>query len=235
MFSPKKYLKRINLSGSVSADFSTLKALHKNHLYNIPFENLSIHSGQNIILDADLLGKKIIHSCRGGYCYELNGMFYHLLKDLGYKVKMISARVRNGKGGWGPEFDHLALIVTLDNEWLADVGFGDNFIEPKKFELDTVQKDPGGLYKIIKHDEKYFKLMRSPDGKEFTGEYIFTLKERQWEEFEGMNIYHQTSQESHFTKNKICSVATDKGRITLSKNKLTITENGVKKETELKD
>ena len=236
-FSPKDYLKRIDHNQPVSVNISTLKDLHKNHLLNIPFENLSIHSGQKIILDKDLLSNKIIHSNRGGYCYELNGIFYHLLKELGFKVKMISARVSNGKGGWGPEFDHLALIVTfsMGEEWLVDVGFGDNFIEPKKFELDTVQQDPNGFYKIIKHDERYFELLRSPDKKEFSGEYIFTLKERQWKDFEEMNNYHQSSPDSHFTKNKICSIATDKGRITLSKNKLTFTENGIKKETELRD
>lgn len=237
IFSPKDYLKRIDHDVPVNTDISTLTEIHKKHLQNIPFENLSIHSGQKITLDKDLLSNKILYSGRGGYCYELNGMFYNLLKELGFKVKMISARVNNGKGGWGPEFDHLALLVTfsMGDEWLADVGFGDNFIEPKKFELGTVQTDPNGYFKIIKYDERYFELLRSPNGKEFKGEYIFTLKERKWGEFEGMNSYHQTSPDSHFTRNKICSIATDKGRITLSENKLTVTENGVKKETELKD
>ncbi|MCB0727061.1 MAG: arylamine N-acetyltransferase [Ignavibacteriae bacterium] len=221
----------------VKADINSLTELHKNHLLNIPFENLSIHSDQKIILDKDSLSNKILNSNRGGYCYELNGMFYYLLKIIGFKVKMISARVSNGKGGWGKEFDHLALIVTFSKgeEFLVDVGFGDNFIEPIRFELDTVQKDPNGCFIIKKYNEEYFELMRSSDGNEFKGEYIFTLKERQWKEFEEMNLYHQTSPDSHFTRNKICSIATEKGRITLSKSKLTITENGVKNEIKIND
>lgn len=216
-------------------DLDFLNRLHSLHLYNIPFENLDIHRGKEILLDESSLEKKIISGNRGGYCYELNGMFCLLLKELGFQTKMISARVNNGKGGWGPEFDHLAIIVELGDLWLADVGFGDNFIEPLKFELNIIQKNLNGFYKIEKYDEEYYKLMRSPDGKEFSDEYIFTLKERKWEDFSEMNKYHQTSPESHFTKNKVITIAKPDGRITLTNTKLKITEKGNRKETEIKD
>ncbi len=235
MINTNKYLSRIGFIGEAKPDLSTLITLHKNHLYNIPFENLDIHNNKKIILDSEHVQSKILDYYRGGYCYELNGLFYLLLKEIGFKVKMISARVNNGKGGWGEEFDHLAIIVELENEWLVDVGFGDNFIEPLIFELDLVQENLNGFYKIVKYDEEYFKLMRSPNGIEFSDEYIFSLKERKWEEFEGMNEYHQTSPESHFTRGKICSIATENGRISLSGNKLTLTENGNKQEFEIKD
>ena len=231
----KGYLDRLNSEEQLQADIETLSRLHRSHLYKIPFENLDIHRGKEILLDESSLEKKIISGNRGGYCYELNGMFFLLLKELGFHAKMISARVNNGKGGWGPEFDHLAIIVDLGDLWLADVGFGDNFIEPLKFELETVQKNLNGYYKIEKYDEEYYNLMRSPDGKEFSDEYIFTLKERKWEDFRDMNKYHQTSPESHFTKNKVCTIAKPNGRITLTNTKLKITENGIRQETEIKD
>jgi N-hydroxyarylamine O-acetyltransferase len=231
----KGYLKRINLEEPVGIDLNFLNRLHSSHLYNIPFENLDIHRGKEILLNESSLEEKIISGNRGGYCYELNGMFYLLLKELGFQVKMISARVNNGKGGWGPEFDHLAIIVELEDLWLADVGFGDNFIEPLKFELDKIQKDPNGYYKIEKYDEEYYRLMRSPDGMEFSDEYIFTLKERKWEDFREMNIYHQTSPDSHFTNNKVITIAKPDGRITLTNTKQIITENGNRRETEIRD
>jgi len=231
----KGYLNRLNSEEQLQADIETLSRLHRSHLYSIPFENLDIHRGKEIKLEESSLEKKIISGNRGGYCYELNGMFFLLLKELGFKVKMISARVNNGEGGWGAEFDHLAMIVELGDKWLADVGFGDNFIEPLKLELDTVQKNPNGYYKIEKYDEEYYKLMKSQDGIEFSDEYIFTLKERNWEDFIEMNKYHQTSSESHFTKNKVCTIAKPNGRITLTNTKLIITENGKRQETEIKD
>jgi len=220
---------------SKSPNLDNLKLIHKYHLYHIPFENLSIHSNNEIILDQYELQKKILDSNRGGYCYELNGMFYLLLKELGYNVKIISARVNNGKGGWGEEFDHLAMIVELDELWLTDVGFGDNFIEPIRFEPGLVQKNLNGFYKIEKHDDQYFKLMKSLDGKDYSDEYIFTLKERTWNEFEAMNKYHQTSPDSHFTKKKVCTIAKENGRLTMTNDKLIFTEGDKKETVEIKD
>lgn len=237
----KKYLNRIQTDSDVSPDLDSLKKLHINHLYNIPFENLDIHYNKKLILNPDHLQKKILDNKRGGYCYELNGMFFLLLKELGFNAKMISARVNNAKGGWGEEFDHLAIIVKLDELWLADVGFGDSFIEPLKFEMDVVQKNVNGYYKIEKYDEDYYKLSKSSDGKEFFDEYIFTLRERQLEEFEGMNNYQQTAPDSHFRKGKVCTIANKNGRVTLSDYKLIITDGDkkftkeIKGETEFKE
>lgn len=224
----QKYLERINYKGNLDPTLDTLRSLHANHLYNIPFENLDIHRNKRLVLDEKHLFDKLFLENRGGYCYELNGMFYLLLLELGYKAKIISARVSNGKGGWGEEFDHLAIAVQLDDLWLADVGFGDSFILPLKVELDTVQENVNGHYKIIKHDNEFLKLMKSSPNEEFTDEFIFTLKERTWNDFTHMNNYHQTSPSSHFTQQRVCTIATEKGRVTLSANKLTITEDGIK-------
>lgn len=228
-------MSRINFRDKFVPDIDNLKKIHKLHLYNIPFENLDIHYGKKIILDKNHLSGKILHSGRGGYCYELNGLFYFLLKELGYNVKMHSARVNDGKGGWGKEFDHLVLSVELDGLWLADVGFGDNFIEPIRVFERSIQRDRNGSYLINEYDDNYLKLSRSSDKESFTDEYIFTLTERNWKDFENMNVYHQTSPESHFTRNKVCSIAGDSGRITLTDNKLIFTKEGKKEISDVRD
>ncbi len=230
------YLKRINISGIIKPDIATLRILHRNHLLNIPFENLDIHLNIKIRLELQYLEEKIINGYRGGYCYELNGLFYNLLKDLGFNVKMISARVSNNSGGFGEEFDHLAIVVEADNLWLADVGFGDSFIEPLEIKLNEVQKDPNGYYRISElAGTDYLSLQKSSDGLIFKDEYIFTLKERNWSEFNEMNIYHQTSPDSPFTKKLLCSIAKENGRITLTDRNLIVTEGNVKKITDVKD
>jgi len=149
---------------------------------------------------------------------------------------MVSAKVNNGKGGWGEEFDHLAIIVELDELWLADVGFGDSFIEPVNFTLDKPQKNLNGWFKISQNNEdEYLKMSKSIDNTLYDDEYIFTLKERTWSEFEGMNNYHQTSPDSHFTRGRVCSIAKEEGRVTLTDTKLIIS-NGKRKDTkEIKD
>lgn len=224
----EEYLKRLNYNGEINPDLKLFKTLHKSHLLNIPFENLDIHTDKKIILSESHLSDKILKRNRGGYCYELNGMFYLLLKELGFNVKMLSARVNNGNSDWGMEYDHLTLLVELDDLWLADVGFGDNFLEPILINEIKPQQNINGWYLISDYDNYYLKLSKSSVNDVYTDEYIFTLTERKWNEFEGMNLYHQTSADSHFTKNKLCTKATDTGRITLTDKKLTITENGNK-------
>ena len=99
------YLARI---GATRA--STLVELHELHLAAVPFENLSIHLGEAIVLDEDLLVDKIVNRRRGGFCYELNGAFAALLRALGHDVRILSAKVFND-GAYGPPFDHMALRV----------------------------------------------------------------------------------------------------------------------------
>ena len=59
----------------------------------------------------------------------------------------------------------------------------------------------------------------------FQPKYCFNLKKRELSEFKAMCHYHQTSPESHFTQRRLLSLATEAGRVTLSKNRLIITEN----------
>ncbi len=228
-----KYLNRINYTGNTDPNPENLLNLHKKHLFNVPFENLDIHGKKKIILNSELIEKKIIDDKRGGYCYELNGLFFLLLKQLGFNVKMISARVSSGNGNWGKEYDHLAILAEFDDLWLADVGFGDSFIEPLVIKPDVSQKNPNGWFIISGYENGYLKLSKSSDNKTFTDEYIFTLKERSWNEFEEMNSYHQTSPDSPFTKKKLCTIANENGRITLTDRKLILTENQSKSTIEV--
>src|ERR1044071_1207906 len=124
------YLERINYTGSLEPTPETLRALQVAHLFAVPFENLSIHAGEPIVLDEDALFGKIVENRRGGFCYEANGLFAGLLRALGFDVGMLSAGVARREGGFGPDFDHMALMVTLAERWLVDVGFGDSFLEP---------------------------------------------------------------------------------------------------------
>lgn len=231
----KKYLKRINVHYDTKPDLNTFYLLHRLHLYNVPFENLDIHSGREIILDKNRLVRKVVEEKRGGFCYELNSAFKELLSAAGYKVKYLSAGVYNKDGYFSPDFDHMALLVEIDNEkYLADVGFGDSFVEPLKFQPGVIQKDTVDYFKISESEEEgYYILFRSEDGNIFIPQYKFSLAPRRLEEYELMCIFNQTSPESSFTQKVICSKATETGRISLSNLKLIVTENGVKQQTEI--
>src|SRR5688500_16002226 len=96
------YLARIGYEGSREPTPETLRELHIRHLLSVPFENLDIHWKRPIVVDVDRFLQKILEERRGGFCYELNGAFAALLRELGFDVKMLSARVMSADGNFGP-------------------------------------------------------------------------------------------------------------------------------------
>ena len=230
----KAYVSRIGYRGSLAPNKKTLFALQEAHLWSIPFENLDIHYGQKIVLDAELIYYKIIEKKRGGFCYELNGLFYLLLKELGFDLKRISARVY-GENDFGLEFDHLCILCKLGKEqYLVDVGNGSFCLHPLKFELEREQQDPNGKFKISKFDDTYFLVSRFKKEK-WISEYLFSTVEREYQDFAEMCEYHQTSPDSPFTNKRMCTQATPQGRITFLNDKLNIKEWGNKEEISIQD
>lgn len=229
----QSYLARVGYKGSTSPTLGTLRAIHYAHLLTVPFENLDIALGRKIALDEDSFIRKIAERRRGGFCYELNGAFAALLQALGFRVTLLSARVAHSDGGESPDFDHLTLRVDLDETWLADVGFGESFLEPLRIKPGVEQMDRAGTFRIVERGERLLLEKKQPDGT-WKGQYSFTFQARRLEEFASMCEYHQRSPESHFTQNKICSRATPEGRITLAGMKLIVTKNGEREERLLK-
>ncbi len=230
----RAYLHRIEYDGLTSPTLETLRALHYAHLLTVPFENLDIPE-RPIVLDEERFFDKIVRQRRGGFCYELNGLFATLLRELGFEVTLLSARVAKDKGATSAllEFDHLALRVDLDEPLLADVGFGDSFLEPLRLQAGLEQEQSGGVYRLVVDGDIWRSERKAEDG--WKKEYLFTLRPRQLSEFAEMCRYHQTSPDSPFTRKKVCSRATPDGRITLSDRKLIETRNGVRDERELSD
>jgi N-hydroxyarylamine O-acetyltransferase len=227
----QEYLKRIAAENVVlRPDVPTLKMLQRKHLVSVPFENLDIHWKRPIVLDEEKFYEKVVSGRRGGFCYELNGLFNVLLRSIGFETRLISARVFNGKE-FGPEFDHTAIIVTIDGEeYLADVGFGSFTTEPLRFVVDVEQNDAAGVFVIRKRDDKYFEVSKQNEGL-WTSEYVFQNIAHELSEFEEMCDFQQYSPDSHFTKGKLCSIMTEDGRKTLTDKNFIVTTNGQKNES----
>ena len=225
------YLQRIGLkSDDLAVDLPSLQTLQRSHLFKVPFENLDIHWKRPIVIDTDKFFEKIVTTKRGGFCYELNGLFNELLRHLDFKTRLISARVFNGNEH-GPEFDHAAILVDLEEgTYLADVGFGEFAAEPLHFVIDEIQEDPNGIFTIARLEGGALDVKKKVDGN-WVSQYIFADKERVLSEFAEMCDFQQYSPDSHFTKKKVCSVMTSNGRKTLAGDKLIITSGGERIET----
>lgn len=230
----EEYLSRLGIDEKEKPSVAFLSKLQLAHLYSIPFEDLDIPYRARIILDAERIYKKIITTKRGGFCYELNGLFHWLLTQLEFNVDMLSARVYNEqKKELGPEFDHMTLLVHLEKDYLVDVGFGDSFRYPIEMP-DGECKDVSGLYKVYNIDSNNFELLRFEED-EWKLQYSFTTIPRKLSDYNEMCKFQQESPTSHFRTRMKCTKATPTGRITLSDNSLTITENGVKKKIDVEN
>jgi N-hydroxyarylamine O-acetyltransferase len=235
---PAAYLTRIQYSGPTNPDVQTLHRLQHAHMLTVPFENLDIGLKRPIRLDLDSLWQKIVVQRRGGFCYELNGMFAWLLTQLGYDVTYLNARVFNRQGELGIHFDHLALLVCVPGEsrrWLVDVGFGDSFNEPLNFEERGEQVQGLRAYRLEEMPDGYITWQKNYDGS-WERQYFFDLQPHTFPgEYETACLYHQTSPRSSFTRGSIISQATSDGRVSLEDGRLILTKDGKRSELLLKD
>ena len=185
------YLARIGLRGPCEPTLETLVALHRAHMLSVPFENLDIHLGRPLVLDPAANFGKIVTRRRGGWCYEQNGLFGWVLEQVGFNVTLLGARVVGERVG--RDLGHLMLRVDLDRPWLADVGFGESSLVP-----------------VPLSDEPWQVVVSGGMRREFT------LRPRRLEEFAEMCAFSQTSPDIVFTQRRLCTLATETGRVTLT-------------------
>src|SRR5215204_4597739 len=220
------YLERIDYRGPLAPTADSLRRLHVAHLLTVPFENLSIHASEPIVLDDESLCDKVVARRRGGFCYELNGLFAALLRALGFRVEMLSAGVARREGGFGPEFDHMALLVTLGERWLADVGFGDSFVEPLLVDERAEQTQGARAFRIEEEEGGRLVLLRRDDEGAWEPQYRFGLEPHTYGGYAGMWRIHQASPEAHFTRGRVCSHLTPEGRVTRCGSRLITARGG---------
>jgi N-hydroxyarylamine O-acetyltransferase len=223
------YLERIQYTNPVKPDIEILRRLQLAHMMTVPFENLDIGLGRPIKIDEESIWEKLILQQRGGFCYELNGLFAWLLKQIGFEVTYLNARVFDGEGKLGIDFDHLALLVLIPRQskrWLADVGFGDSFMEPLNLDERGEQVQRLRAYRLEQTHDGYIVWQKNYDGS-WERHYFFDLQPHKFpEEYKSACLYHQTSSESSFTRGSIISRATPTGRVSLEDGRLILTENG---------
>lgn len=240
------YLRRIGAQHPAWPTSDVLRDLQLRHLTTVPFENLSIHLGEEIVLDEKRLLDKLVGARRGGFCYELNGAFGALLSSLGFDVTLLAARVYGDDGKPGIPYDHLALRVrTVDGgDWITDVGFGAHSHYPLAFGERGEQRDPAGVFGVVESGPDAAGVRGTGDGRESKDldvvlgdkrQYRLEMRPRVLEDFVVGAWWHSTSSLSNFSRSLVCSrVTKDGGRITLSGRKFTVTDpDGAKEVVEV--
>lgn len=233
-FNLNLYFKRIGYTGPTDLSLETLKAIHHAQLYSIPFENFDIQLGRTINLEPEHLFDKLVNHNRGGYCFELNGLFLMALKTLGFDARPLLARVHvsgtpSGRG-------HQLELITIDGEqWLADVGFGSNtprqplplkLNQPTTFDNQEVQLTEAG---------DYGTMLQAKVKNEWTNLYSFDLSPVFQVDIEYGNHYTSTSPKAFFTFSRVGAFPIKGGAITLYNYTLKKTIDGQEEIIDLED
>lgn len=213
-----QYLDRIQAEERSAPDLDYLTHLQHRHLLSIPFENLDIHWKRPIVLAKEPVFQKLILQKRGGYCYELNGLFCCLLTSLGFKSYLVSARVYQNLKGYSPLHDHASIVVQLaERNYLVDVGFGGFCREP----ILLMEEEIIPSFPLDYRVDRYYTYWRinAGKGKAWLPEFIFKQRPYSWSDFEQRSHFHQTDPTSHFAAGPLISILTEQGRITLTNKK----------------
>lgn len=226
LFNINDYLKRIKYEGKRDVSYETLYSLHIAHTLNIPFENIDVYYGKPILLDRESLYKKIVENRRGGYCFEMNGLFSIILKELGFKVIDLLARVTTDGENYTAKTHQTLMVEIGDKRWLADVSFGrDGIIAPLLLEAGVEQQQFDHTYRLIK-DLKFGYVLQNKVEDEYRYMYTFTLDECYPADYLMSNHFTSTFRDSWFTQMKFCTMPTKEGRITLTDEHFKIIEKG---------
>ena len=225
------YLERIKYKGKTDITEDTLYELHIAHTLNIPFENLNVFYKKPVLLDKNSLFNKIVFNKRGGYCFEMNGLFSIILKEIGFKVTDLLARVAIDGIQYTAKTHQVLLVEAGKRKWLADVGFGnDGIIAPLLLEEKSDQNQFAHTYRLAgDHGSGYVLQKKIKD--EYRNAYTFTLEKCFPEDFLMSNHFTSTFSESFFTKMRMCTMPTKEGRITLTDEYFKIINNGSTTET----
>lgn len=227
----KEYLNRIGFTGQYDkADLDNLFTIHKLHVTNIPFENLSIHSGEKNTTDLHIIYDKIVKSNRGGWCCENNLLFSWVLKEMGYKFTILGSKVFNSlEQGFLPTDSHLINLVEIDGkQYIADVSFGVScqIWHPLELISGKDQPQPPGVFRLLNNgmqwvlerirrkqlvQDKAFANSSLVDKRLTKTLYSFTLTPRDANYFREMSDCLQTSPDSLFMLKSICSLQTPTG------------------------
>ena len=217
------YLQRVGFDNVPHPDLATLQALQHAHVHRVPFENLDVQLGRAVPFDVPASFDKIVRGGRGGWCYEMNGVFGWALQQIGFSVRRLSAGVMRERLGDRQLGNHLCLLVALERPYLVDVGFGGSLCAPLPLQASTrndapfeVQLGPSG--------DGYWRFTETRDSSPFSFDFLDTPADE--ELLAAKCHFQQTDPASSFVQNLVVQQRVANAYVSLRGRVLTVVADG---------
>lgn len=224
-FDLQRYLDRIGQDAAPAGDLAGVTALLRHQLQAVPFENLDVRAGRGVSLEPEAIVDKIVHRRRGGYCYEVNGLFAMALTALGVEYRFVGCRPMTYPAR-RPR-THMALLATLGGEeWLCDAGFGSYGMRaPMRLRDSAEIRQDDDVFQLLPHGRDEYLLRARVDG-DWANQYGFDLGHHEWIDFLPANWLNSTHPETLFTQHLIVMRQTPEGRVILFDDRLKTVARG---------
>lgn len=227
----KLYLQRLGFDSPPPATLETLRQLQLRHTGVFPFENLATITGAAVPIDLPSIEEKVLLGGRGGYCYELNNLFFTLLLELGFDARAISGRVvmNQSEGSWTARTHRLSLVTIDAERYITDVGFGGMVpTAPLLLDTEAQQATPHEPYRIERQVDGY--MLRANVAGEWRPMYLFDLQRQEDIDFTVGNWYVSTHPDSPFTQRLMLARTGNGWRKTLNNGSFAIHHMGSESE-----
>lgn len=221
------YFRRIGYAGDVRPDIATVSTLMRRQLFTVPFENLDVQAGKIVSMVPEEIADKILRQDRGGYCYEVNGLFAMALDALGICYRFVAARpmfypVRRPR-------THMAIVAEIDGtQWLCDLGFGSYGIRAPMnidaLDVDVVQDSDTFRLTMDEHGEHV--LMALVEGT-WVNQFGFDLSAQEWIDFVPANHLNSTHPDAIFVQKLLVVRHHPEGRSILVGDALKTIKGGI--------
>lgn len=214
------YLKRIDFEGQAQVNITTLTKLMRCHLFSIPFENIDVQQHRFVSLKPEDVVNKIVYSNRGGYCYEVNGIFAMALAAIGFEYQFCGGRPMFYPHIWPKT--HVVLVVSINSEkFVCDLGFGSFGIRApvSLSQLNQTIEQDYDQFELSKLDQDIY-LIKAKVENEWKNQFCFDLYPMQWVDMTLPNYFNSTHPDTIFVKKLLVVKHNPDGRSILLDNQL---------------
>lgn len=226
------YLNRIEMNQEITMTKACLDQLIYLHQCHIPFENLDVYFAKKpISIGIRKTYEKIVLGGRGGYCFEMNGLFCSFLKALGFHAYSCMCKVIEGDEPRYPAL-HRGTIVTLEDDlYYCDIGFGGPVPGAAlRITADGTQTYHGDTFRLIPHEYAWYRLERLSENGSWAPMIYINTQPQDPADFIAPCHYcccHTQKEFNHFTDELLLNIRTPDGYYSITNQTLKQKKNGI--------